>query len=189
MTHHENVKMITFVGLPGSGKSEAVTYLTDKSIPRIYAGGVIYDAMDKMGIERTQENETKFRVDIRAQQGVDFVFKEVVKQANDLIAAGQRRIVIDGLKTWDEYKITKQEFPGELSVVAVVAPRHLRHHRLSIRPHLPLTDPEASARDWHEIEDVGAGGPIAIADHYIINDGNIEKLHQSIDAVISDLEF
>lgn len=189
MTYNKQTQIIAFVGLPGSGKTTATEYITAKGYPKVYFGGVIYDAMDKAGIPRTPENEGLFRVEIRKREGADFAAKPIINEIHNLINAGQHRIVVDGLYTWAEYKLMKHEFPGELTVIAVVAPKRLRHRRLAIRPRRPLTESESTARDWAEIEDIQKGGPIAIADHYIINDGSVEKLHRNVDAVLSDLDF
>lgn len=189
MEHYENVEIIAFVGLAGSGKSSAVDYLTSKHFPKIYLGGIIYDAMNQAGIEITPESQQQFREDIRAKEGKDFVVKRAIQQTHDLIKAGQHRVVLDGLYTWTEYKLLKREFPGELHVVAIVAPKRLRHHRLANRPKRPFTEAEASQRDWSEIENLEKGGPIAIADHYIVNDSDLETLHQRIDTVVRDINF
>lgn len=191
MTHHEHhdVKIVAFVGLAGAGKSSAVDYIAAKGFPKIYFGGIIYQAMEEAGIEVTPESQQKFREEIREKEGKDFVVKRVIKQAHDLIDSGQRRILFDGLYTWTEYKILKHEFPGELSVVAIVAPRRLRHRRLANRPERPFTLKEANERDWTEIENLEKGGPIAIADHYIMNDGDLEKLHAQLDAELKAVEF
>ena len=189
MTHHENVKIVAFVGLTGSGKSSAVDYLTNKGYPKVYFGGVVLDAMTKASLEHTQENEQPFREQLREREGKDFVANRIVAQIRDLINAGQHRIIADGIYTWTEYKIMKREFPGELTVVAVVAPKHLRHHRLTQRPIRPLTDTEANQRDWSEIENLEKGGPIAIADHYIINNGNLDHFHEQIDTELNHIKF
>ena len=189
MTHHENVKIVAFVGLTGSGKSSAVEYLTGKGYPKVYFGGIVLDAMTKAGLEHTQENERPFREQLREREGKDFVANRIVKQIRDLIDAGQHRIIADGIYTWTEYKIMKREFPGELTVVAVVAPKHLRHHRLTQRPLRPLTDTEANERDWAEIENLEKGGPIAIADHYIVNNGNLDHFHEQIDTELDHISF
>lgn len=188
--HHTNgVKILAFVGLPGSGKSEAVEYLCAKGYPKVYFGGIVLDAMTAAGLEHTQENEKPFREELRQREGNDFVVNRIITQIKDLIDAGQRRIVADGLYTWTEYKVLKHAFPGELIVVAVVAPKHLRHHRLTLRPIRPLTIEEASERDWAEIEHLEKGGPIAIADHFIQNDGSIETLHARIDEILEETAF
>lgn len=189
MSHTENIKIVAFVGLTGSGKSAAVDYVTTKGHPKVYFGGVVLDAMTAAGLDHNQENERPFREELRVREGKDFVVNRIIKQINDLVSAGQHCIVADGLYTWTEYKTLKRAFPGELNVVAVVAPKHLRHHRLSIRAIRPLTETEANERDWAEIENLEKGGPIAIADHFVINDGNVDKLHSQIDQVLEHIAF
>lgn len=145
--------------------------------------------MKELGPPLTQEYEKPYREKVREEEGKDFVVNRIVKQINDLIDAGQRRIIADGLYTWTEYKILKHTFPGELTVIALVTPKKERHHRLTNRPVRPLSNKEADDRDWAEIENLEKGGPIAIADYYIFNNGDIEKLHQDVDAIISEIEF
>lgn len=191
MTEHRDsgVKILAIVGLTGSGKSEVVNYITEKGIPKVYFGGIVLDAMTEAGLEHTQENEKPFREELRRKEGNDFVVNRIVTQLKGLVDAGQRRIVADGLYTWTEYKVLKREFPGELTVVAVVAPKNIRHRRLTTRPIRPLTIEEANGRDWAEIENLEKGGPIAIADFYLDNRGNLDDLHAQIDAVISETKF
>lgn len=184
-----DVKIVAFVGLAGAGKSSAVEHVAEKGFPKVYFGGVIYQAMREAGIEITPESQQAFREEIRAKEGKDFVAKRVIKQINDLIASGQRRILLDGLYTWTEYRMLKHEFPGELAVIAIVAPKRLRHRRLAVRPERPFTAKEANERDWSEIENLEKGGPIAIADHYIINDGDLEKLHIDVDQKLEIIDF
>lgn len=187
--HDQGIKILAFVGLTGSGKSEVVNYVTEKGIPKVYFGGVILDAMTEAGLEHTQENEKPFREAIRQKEGNDFVVKRIISQIHGLIDAGQRRIVADGLYTWTEYKALKREFPGELTVAAVVAPKNLRHHRLTTRPVRPLTKEEANLRDWAEIENLEKGGPIAIADFYLNNSADIKELRKKVDLLLDDIHF
>jgi len=189
MTHHENVKIIAFVGLTGSGKSSAVEYLTNKDYPKVYFGGIVLDEVRRRGLELTQENEQPIREELREKEGKDFVVKRIITQIHDLIASGQHRIVADGLYTWTEYKALKHEFPGELTVVAVVAPKHVRKARMAKRPIRPLTSEQVDQRDWAEIENIEKGGPIAIADYFIHNDKDVANLEHQIDDVLQQIEF
>ena len=182
-------KIIALVGLAGSGKSSAVEYLTEKGFPKIYFGGVIYKAMDEAGIEKTWDNQQQFREEIRRREGKDFVIKRVIKNIHDLINAGQNKIVLDGLYTWSEYKLLKHEFPGQVVVIAIVTPKYLRYKRMAKRIERPMQPHEVDQRDWSEIENLEKGGPIAIADYFIINDGSLEQLHQKIDAATHDAHF
>lgn len=182
-------KIIALVGLAGSGKSSAVEYLTEKGFPKIYFGGVIYKAMDEAGIEKTWDNQQQFREEIRRREGKDFVIKRVIKNIHDLVNAGQNKIVLDGLYTWSEYKLLKHEFPGQVVVIAIVTPKYLRYQRMAKRIERPMQPHEVDQRDWSEIENLEKGGPIAIADYFIINDGSLEQLHQKIDAATHDAHF
>lgn len=184
-----HAKIIALVGLAGSGKSSAVEYLTKKGFPKVYFGGVIYKAMEEAGIEPTWDNQQKFREEIRQREGKDFVIRRVIKNIRDLINAGQNKIVLDGLYTWSEYKILKHEFPGQVVVIAIVTPKHLRYQRMMKRLERPMQPREVDQRDWSEIENLEKGGPIAIADYFVINDGNLDQLHQKIDAVTRDAHF
>jgi len=185
----KDVKILAIVGMAGSGKSTAIDYLTDKKNPKIYFGGVIYKAMAEAGIERTPESEQEFRREIREREGKDFVVKRAIQEAKNLIAAGQKRIVLDGLYSWTEYKILRKEWPTEMTVVAIVAPKALRRKRLAERKERPFNAEEAAQRDIHEIEDIEKGGPIAIADYYVDNSGTIEDFKENFAELVSEIEF
>ncbi len=184
------VKIVAFVGLAGSGKSSAVDYLTEKGYPKIYFGGIIYKAAAEAGISPGDwDAEKQFREEIREKEGKDFVVKRAIIEARNLIDAGQKHIILDGVYSWSEYKALKHEFPGEMTVVAIVTPKHLRKQRMANRPERPMTSEEVDQRDWAEIENIEKGGPIAIADYFIHNEGSLEKLHGEIDKVLEHIHF
>lgn len=189
MEQFDNLKIIALTGLPGSGKSSAVDYLTEKGIPKVYFGGVVLNGMKKAGIEQTPENEEKYREDLRTEKGKDFIALEIIEEIKDLYHSGQHRIVADGLYSWSEYKLLKETFHRHLTVVALFCPKHLRHHRLANRPVRPLTEAQANERDYAEIEHLEKGGTIAMADFTVINDGNYEEFYAQIDDVLSQIEF
>jgi dephospho-CoA kinase len=189
MSYNENVKIVAFVGLTGAGKSSAVDYLTEKGFPKVYFGGIIYEAMAEAGIEKGEENEREFRVAIREKEGQDFAVKRVISQIHGLIEAGQRRIIADGIYSWDEYKIMKKEFPGELSVIAVITPRHVRYQRLLTREDRPQTKEQSYERDLAEIETIQKGGPIAMADYFVMNDGDRENFDEQLETILKEIEF
>ncbi|MBR5669687.1 dephospho-CoA kinase, partial [Candidatus Saccharibacteria bacterium] len=101
----------------------------------------------------------------------------------------QKRIVLDGLYTWTEYKILRQEFPTEMTVVAVVVPKALRRKRLAERPERPFNPQQAAERDKTEIENLEKGGPIAIADYYVDNSGTIKEFHERFASLCKEIGF
>jgi dephospho-CoA kinase len=72
-------------------------------------------------------------------------------------------------------------------VVAIACPRWLRYERLAARPVRPLTPEQAEARDWQEIEKLEKGGPIAIADFTLVNDGEVDVLLEKLDSLMTEL--
>lgn len=187
---HNNLKILAFVGLTGSGKSTAVEHFTKKGYPRVYFGGVIYQAMEEAGIPKGEENEKQFRLDIREREGQDFVVKRIIDQINKLADAGQHRIVADGVYTWDEYKALKHEFPGEVVVVAIITTKHIRYQRLTERFYdRPQSESISAQRDNNEIEKLQKGGPIAMADFFISNDSSEDELFRKLDELASEIDF
>ena len=145
--------------------------------------------MRARGVEITPESQAEFRKQWRERDGKDVIIRRAAEQLHRLIDAGQHRLLFDGLYSWTEYKFLKHEFPGELIVAAIVAPKHLRHRRLATRPERPFTAEQANQRDWSEIEDIEKGGPIAIADYYLINDSDITALYAKINSLLSTTGF
>lgn len=191
MDKDRDVKLLAIVGMSGSGKSVVVDHLTDKGIPKVYFGGMIYKEMERRGIERTPDGESEkhFREMIRETEGKDWVVRQVIEETKGLIAAGQKRVVLDGLYSWTEYKALKHEFPGELTVLAVVVPKALRHKRVAKRPDRPFNAEQIQERDRSEIENLEKGGPIAMADYYVLNDGSVAELHTALDKILADINF
>lgn len=185
------VKIIAIVGMSGSGKSVAVDYLTAKGYPKVYFGGMIYKEMAKRGIERTEdgESEKKFREMIRETEGKDWVVRQVIDEVHDLMKAGQKRIVLDGVYSWTEMKTLKHEFPGMMTFLAVVVPKKLRYKRVAARPERPFNKEEIVERDRSEIENLEKGGPIAAADYYVLNDGTVEEMQDKIAKILKEIDF
>ncbi len=187
----ENVKILAIVGMSGSGKSVAVDYLTEKGYPKVYFGGMIYKEMEKRGIERTPdgESEKNFREMIRETEGKDWVVRQVIAETKDLISAGQKRIVLDGVYSWTEYKTLKHEFPTCLTFIAVVVDKKLRYNRVSKRPDRPFDGTAIRERDRSEIENLEKGGPIVAADYYILNNGTKDDVKTRLDEILKEIDF
>ena len=185
----DNVKILAIVGMSGSGKSVIVDYLTEKGYPKVYLGGMILGEMERRGIEITEENEKKFREMIRETEGDNWVVEQAIKETNDLIKAGQKRIVLDGVYSWMEYRTIKHEFPGCVTFLAVVVNKKLRYKRVGGRQVRPLNAEEIRSRDVAEIENLEKGGPIVAADYYVLNNGTKEELLTGVDRVLKEIQF
>jgi dephospho-CoA kinase len=179
-------RALALVGMPGSGKSLCAAHLETQGFFQFRFGGIVVDEVYRRGWPLTPENERIVREEFRAQDGMAAI---ALRALPTLRAALDERpsIIIDGLYSWSEYKLLDDALPGNLAVVAVVAERGLRYARLAARAVRPLTADEARRRDWQEIEALEKGGPIAIADYTLLNNGGPEDLLAGLDAIIARL--
>jgi len=180
----ESKKVIVFVGMPGAGKSVCVNFLKEKGLPHVYFGGITLDEIKRRGLEVNEASEKLVREDIRAKDGKGAYAVRIIKQVEQLFDKGHAQVVVDGLYSWTEYKIFKESFGDNALIIAVVAPRQVRHERLAKRPVRPLTEDEASARDYAEIENLEKGGPIANADYFLANSTSEYHLEAELERLL-----
>lgn len=189
MVEKQNAKIIAFVGLPGTGKSAATAYVTERGIPKVSFGEIIWNELKNAGLEPTQENERTLREKFRLDPSGDIMLAKVISEVQNLLDAGQHKIVIDGLGAWESYKRLRHEFPGSLIVVAFAAQRHIRLRRLASRSENPLTEQQVNERDYDEIETLNKGGVLAMADYFLFDNNSLEQLHMQVDDLLRELEF
>lgn len=181
-----SIKIIALVGMPGAGKSFCVEYLEKRGWPSVYLGGVTVDEVKARGLDVNESNEKLVREDLRATEGPGVMAQRIIAKIDALIAAGNNVIIADGIYSWTEYKIFKERYGDDAVIVAIVAPRKLRHARLADRPVRPLTDEQVTAREYAEIENIEKGGPIANADYTIVNDTTPGATLAALDRVLAD---
>jgi dephospho-CoA kinase len=185
----EEATILTLVGMPGAGKSYCVDYLKQKGLPSVYFGGVVVDETMRRYGKVDEEHEKIVREDLRATEGKGAVATRIIAQIEQLVAQGQKQIVADGLYSWTEYKIFKEHWGNRAVIIAITAPRHLRHERLLHRPVRPYTEAEATAREYAEIENLEKGGPIANADYTIVNEGTPDDMIAHLDTILTELHI
>jgi len=178
-------KAIIFVGMPGAGKSLCVDHLKAKGLPSTYFGGITIDEVKARGMVVNEANERLVREDIRAKEGKGAYALRMIAQIEGHFQQGHHQVVVDGLYSWTEYKIFKETLEHNAIIIAVVAPRALRHQRLTRRSVRPLNETEATDRDYAEIEKLEKGGPIANADYFLLNTTSPEELLAHLDETLS----
>jgi len=171
--------VVALVGMCGAGKSEVARYLQRRGWQVVHFGQLTMRELCARKMPLTEESERSVREGLREQHGPDAYARLLLPDILDGLAKGPT--VIDGLYSWAEYRFLRNQLGEKIVVVAIFTPRMQRHQRLAARPHRPLSAEQAEQRDFTEIEHLQKGGPIAIADHVVINSGSIEELFGSID--------
>ena len=178
-------KIIAIVGMCGSGKSVASDYLESIGYKKVYFGGVTMEKLKESNLEVTPENEKYMREKLREEYGMSAYAKILLPRI--LEYSKDFDVVLDGLYSWDEYVVLKEKLGDKLSVIAIIANRSLRYHRLENRDVRPLTALEAENRDISEIENLAKGGPIAIADYFILNNFDKETYLENLKDILKEI--
>lgn len=177
--------IIAIVGMAGSGKSEAASYLSQKlNFGYLRFGKVVEEGAKKLGAVN-EANERLFREQIRRELGM----KAIAVKAEPFIEELKKKhknIILDGLYSWEEYEYLKQLYP-QLLLLCIHARPTIRYKRLLQRPYRPLASDEARSRDVAELTKLNKGNPIAFSDFLIVNEGIPEKLYRAVDNVIGEI--
>ena len=179
-------KIIAIVGMCGAGKSVASELLEELGYQKVYFGGVTMEKLKEEGLDITPQNEKMMRERLRSEYGMGAYAIILLPRIKEL--AKQGNVVLDGLYSWDELKILKDELGNSLDVIAIVTDKKIRYDRLSIRNVRPLTNEEAMNRDLAEIENIAKAGPIAYADYYIDNNHDIDSYRKRLLDILNDIE-
>jgi len=188
MQSNNQPRALALVGMPGAGKTLCAQHLQAKGYYQFRFGSIITDEVTRRGLPITPENERVVREEFRANEGMDAIAKRALPHLKTALAE-RNSIVIDGLYSFSEYKMLRPELGENMVVVAVACSRALRYARLTERPVRPLTMQEAIRRDHQEIETLEKGGPIAIADHTLLNNAQPEDLLNQLDQLLDALNF
>lgn len=177
------MKAFAVVGMCGSGKSFVTHLLEEEGCKLFYFGGVVLDKVKEANLDISPENEKKIRERLRKEYGMNAMAKILYPSIKKALV--KSNVVLDGLYSWSEYVYLKEKLQDDLIVISLITNRCIRYERLNKRKIRPLTNHEAEMRDIYEIENIEKGGPIAIADFYIWNNGSIDELERDLYRIMS----
>jgi len=180
------LKVVSIVGMAGSGKSEVAMVFEKDGFKKVRFGDITDEEIKNRGLELNEGNERYGRQQLRKEHGMAAYAKLNLPKIDSLLKSSD--VVVDGLYSWEEYILLKECYGERFSVVAVWASSATRHKRLANRAERPLTLEEAASRDKAEIENSNKGGPIAVADFTIINEASLEELKRETERVLSALK-
>lgn len=179
------MKIVAIVGMCGSGKSIACDYFENIGFKKVYFGGVTLDKIKELNLEVNKDNEKMVRENLRKEYGMGAYAYILLPK---IIELHERfNVVLDGLYSWDELKILKEEFKDDLVVLAIVVNKEYRYDRISKRDIRSLSKEDAIKRDISEIENLAKGGPISYADYYILNNGDMDTYLKDLKEIEKEL--
>lgn len=197
------VKIIGFVGLPGSGKGEASKIARQQGLAVVVMGDVIRQEAARHGMEPTDQNLGRLGNALRAKGGPDAIAKRTL----DLVmATGKDVVVVDGLRSKAEadfFRAHAQEF----CLIEVYAPTETRLKWLAARGRTddpgssskiggkivassPNDSAAATALEERESREIGWGMCEAIkaADMSLRNDRSLDDFRKNVGMVLDFLK-
>jgi dephospho-CoA kinase len=179
------MKVVSIVGMTGSGKSEVARFLSAKGYITVRFGDITDEAVKAKGLPLTEENERPVREGLRREHGMAAYAKLSIPRIDD--ALQKSNVVVDGLYSWEEYLVLKEKYGSRFYVIAVWSSPADRYKRLGSRKIRPLTPEQAKSRDYAEIQNMNKGGPICMADFTILNDADMGALRKHVEQIIARL--
>lgn len=177
--------IIALVGMCGSGKSEAAEMLGKKGFTKIRFGDATDEEIKKRGLLLNEKNEKMARENLRRIHGMHAFAKLSMPRIKAAIKRGN--VILDGLYSMEEYEYLRAELK-ELIIVAIYASPVTRYKRLAKRKIRPLSKNECISRDISEIKNLNKGGPIAMADFTVKNEGDLKDMEKEIENILECLQ-
>jgi len=179
--------IIAIVGLPGSGKTVAAELFKEKGLPIISFGKVINDYVDKQQLAHTEEVHKEIRERLRREHGLQALAvmnEEQIKKNLNKNAI----IVIDGMRSWEEYLYLKDRFPNvRIVIVALYSDKEVRYQRLAKRKYRSKLFGEK--RDINELIGTNMGSTIAFSDFLIKNNFSMEEFRDKLELVYRTIYY
>jgi len=173
-------KIITLVGLPGAGKSEAARFFNTKKIPIIEFGDV-ERIINERKLENTNEVHRAIRNELRKKYGMK-AFAFLNQQKIQSALQHSDTVVIENMRSWEEYEFIKHAFaPADVCIVSIFSPKAIRYERMKNRKkrkHVGGVD-----RDISELIETNMGPTIAFADYMIENSTTVTNFRQKLESI------
>lgn len=179
------MKIIAFVGMPASGKSEASAVARSLNIPVVNMGDVVREETAKCGLPPTDENIGGTGTRLRKEKGPDIIARRCVPKIQALDA---KIVVVDGIRNIEEINYFKKQFGNDFRLIAIHAPIEQRFMRVKTRARSDDMSyiGELEKRDERE-KSWGLDKAIKIADITLNNTRSLEIFQKEIEKQLQEL--
>lgn len=178
------MKIIAFVGMPASGKSEAARIASKMGIPVVNMGDVIRKEVLRLGLEPTDLNTGKVATDLRRCEGMDAVARRCISQIKE---KDSELVVIDGVRGIAEVECFREELGTGFILISIYTPIEVRFSRIQKRGRSDDMDNIDGLRHRDERElGWGMGKAIEASNIEIENSFSLEIFRKDVIEVLSN---
>ena len=183
---HKPQLIIALVGMPGSGKSKTAEFLSrDKKLPIVSFGDVVNDYINVKRLPHDVKTHRRVRGMIRTKYK-EHAFAHLNKKHMEKALEKKDVIIVDGLRSWEEYEYLKKHFSHTtLVLVALTADKNTRYKRIKKRGFRSKL--YGQERDLQELFETNMGSTIAYADYSIDNNGSLDDLYKKLEKFYSSI--
>lgn len=175
--------LLAFAGLAGAGKTTAINILERLGFGRrFYAGQVLRDEVERLGLALTPQNEREVRTGLRDQRGMDVFARLAYPLISEMICSGP--VLLDAIYCVEEREFYHDSFGINLQVLAIEACPDTRADRLAAREERPIGIDDLARRDALELGRYRLAEVIGSADHVVDNEGNLNQLEEVLRGLV-----
>ena len=170
-------------GMPLAGKTLLAEILEQKGFSVLDMGDVVRIEMEKRQID--VENTGDFVNSMREVHGMDAIARLSTPYLEEIMAE-KEKVVITGMRSWDEKERFEEETSEKIDIIALWTPREERKRRKQKRQREEdIVGDNFHERDVREIEN-GVGKLMALSDHLIKNnDISKQQLEAKVEKFVS----
>lgn len=180
------MSVLGFVGLPGSGKSEAATVAEDHDIPVVTMGDVIRAECRERGLDPATEHGRVAQA-LREENGPGAIAERSLPMIESELETSET-VVVDGIRSDVEVDRFEERFGERFQLVRIDAPFETRKERLNLRGRDVGGDDGGETladRDERERE-FGMDAAMERADLTINNTGTLAEFRDQITTILTE---
>ncbi len=183
------MRIIAFVGMPASGKSEASNVAREMGIPVVTMGDVIRKEVELRGADPADGG--KIANELREKEGMDAIAKRCMVMIEEKMKENPSKVfVIDGVRGIAEVDYFKEHLGKGFMLVSIAidSPIEERFDRIVARKREDDMDniEQLKERDTREIG-WGMGEAIAASDRIIENTSTLETYRANIRGLFEEM--
>lgn len=180
------MSVIGFVGLPGSGKSEAAAVAEEHSIPVVTMGDVIRAECRDRELDPTTEHGRVAQA-LREENGPAAIADRSLPVIESKLEDNET-VAVDGIRSDVEVDRFEDAFGDQFQLVCIEAPFETRKDRLDLRGRDASDDEGGESladRDQRE-RDFGMGEAMERADLTIDNTESLDAFREQITTILTE---